>query len=154
MDASLANALRLVNHRKAGCQLYFRFIQRELDTLLGCRTAYAGSLALYLQGEVDRYGDLDVLTDRMFLPSDLPWDVDRCSRYGLKSDRWGLDMFFVRDADNVAMMELANNHVIEVGGIRVQSADFVKEINWFWRDDSKPRLVKPSTNAELLAALS
>lgn len=146
-------ALGMVNHRDSRCLRWLRILQPLLDNVLDCRTAYAGSLGLFVCGEVGRFGDLDIVTDRLWNEGDLPWKMDGQSRFGWKSNTWGLDIFYVKRPDNRAMMELANRHIVDVDGIRVQCPTFTKEINWFWRGD-KERLVIPSTNAELKAALA
>lgn len=146
-------ALRMVKRRDGRCRRWLRMLQMLLDATLECRTAYAGSLGLWICGEVDRFGDLDVVTNRLWNDGDLPWHFDGQSRFGWKCGAVDLDIFYVNRPDNRAMMELANRHIVEVDGIRVQGPQFTKEINWFWRG-GKDRLMIPSNNAELGKALS
>lgn len=136
---------------------YLFALQESLASVLNCRVAYGGSTALFLQGLVPRFGDYDIVTDRILRASDLPWRVNEESQHGLKVHRYDLDIFFVADRhkDNRAMLELSNRHVVTMDdGVRVQDAEFVMAINRMWHvEGDKQRLCAERVEPELLCAL-
>ena len=139
---------KLFNHRLI--LVYLRYIQQALGEVLECQTAFAGSLALFVQGLVERFGDFDVVTDREFLPEELPWEVNSQSEHGLGVWKYDLDIFY--NVGKTSILELANKHIVEVHGIRVQSADFVMAINKWWdHPEAKPRLCADSISPEMQA---
>lgn len=114
---------------------YLRAVQRELDQTLNCKSAYGGSIALYLHGVVPTFGDFDIVTDKIFAETDLPWEVNSKSLVGLKVHSLGLDIFFNSDRDNKRILELSNKHITEVDGIRVQDLNFILNINRLWHEE-------------------
>lgn len=133
---------------------YLRMILSFVSAKFQCSCWFGGSLALYLQGQKSEWGDIDVITDRMFAVSDLPWTVD-CHGFNMMSKRLNLDIFFSKNEKHIPFLELSKRHVVEVNGLRMTDADFVQAVNWCWRKDEKQRqMIKPAWSvAELEAAL-
>jgi len=126
-------------------------IQDGLSAVLGCRVAYGGSLSLFLQGITAGFGDIDVITDREWMPEDLPWRVDWRSQIGSKIERYDLDLMF--NAGQGELMALANRHIVTVDGLRLQDADFIKAINRLWDDPDKARVCADWIEPDLLSEL-
>ncbi len=125
-------------------------LQYLLNMLLDCKTAFAGSTGLYLQGEVEKFGDIDVLTNRMFTSEEFEELIgitpDNESKHGFQFHKTSLDIFFVSRPDNQSILELANYHTTTIDNIRVQSAEFIKQVNYYWQGgDEKQRLTAEPT---------
>lgn len=142
--------LRLIRNRNGPFRLYdhpllrdyLRCVQDCMGEVFNCRVAYGGSLALFLQGMTEHFGDYDIVTDRVFCESDLPWTVDFLTGHSLQVHSLDLDIFFRQNCG--AALELSNAHIVDLSdGLRVQRADYVKSLNRLWHADvdCKQRLI-------------
>lgn len=135
---------------------YLRLIQSFVSAKFQCNVWFGGSLALYLQGRRENYGDVDLLTDRMFSPEDLPWRIENDQGLNLKSRELELDLFFRQDEKHLAILEMSKARIVEVNGLWVQEADFVENVNWCWSEnekDDKPRQCRKPDERVLQALL-
>jgi len=102
--------------------------------------AYAGSTALWVQNHSDTYNDLDLFTSCVMTRNEFiemtGFPVDAETKIGIQSWNLNLDVFFraVPDASFSETIQLGTEHIIEVDGIPVQTANYIYQYNWVFNE--------------------
>jgi hypothetical protein len=123
---------------------YIKRIQILLSTVLNCKVWYGGSLSMFLQKKSQCYGDLDIITEKIFTEDELPWKINNITRSSYQIWDYDLDIFFNSITKN-NLIDFFKQDVIKINNILVQDWKIVNAVNWRWRNEQKKReFIEPS----------
>lgn len=117
---------------------YLKRIQFLMSEIYNCKVWYGGSLSLFLQKKTDKFGDLDIITNKIFKKEDLAWEVNNETDFSYQTWDFDLDIFF-KEKTNQKIVDFFNNNTVKVNNILVQDWKIVNAINWYWRETPKKR---------------